>query len=155
MAHISNPPLDQPARSRSAADRHTSGPIVNPPLDGSRPVQTAGADEHGNPPLDKSAATAIPSGAVEPGDVLDNPLLDGLRIEAWFEEHLGSDIVPTTKPTPTASPAATAATTPRGTRKQTAKKTTTKTARTAAKKTTKKAASKGSSGAKRTAGKRR
>jgi hypothetical protein len=73
MSDTTNPPLE-PGRvdKRSAANEHTSGPIVNPPVDGSRSAASAAADQQ-NPPLDGGSSRST-RGAL----ATDNPSLDSL-----------------------------------------------------------------------------
>lgn len=139
---ITNPPLEPPSgREPSATSAHTSGAIVNPPLDGARGAQTSDVE---NPPLDGSTLELEAA-----GDVLDNPRLDVESIETWFEAQLGSDTVPTTKSQADTDPPS-PATRPRRT-KTAAKKTAKKTATSSGSKTTKKKAT----AAKRAPGKQR
>lgn len=77
MSEITNPPLEPSRGVQTAnASAHTSGPIVNPPLDDAGAGSTMAPDFR-NPPLDDDAGI----GAL-------NPPPDEADIERWFEAQL-------------------------------------------------------------------
>jgi hypothetical protein len=123
MSEITNPPLEPAAL---VASRHTSGPIVNPPLDDSGAGGSAAVVLQ-NPPLDPgavgSAAVALQNPPLDDGGGREgtdgasadnpplssisndvdadglNPPLDETDIERWFEQQLGqgAPLVPPAK----------------------------------------------------------
>jgi len=88
MSEITNPPLEPvPAEPSSAANRHTSGPIVNPPLEGGR---ASARSELRNPPLGGTTSVDDVEVAGNP-DLTSgglNPPPDETDIERWFEQQL-------------------------------------------------------------------
>ena len=99
MSDTMNPPLE-PGRVDAGppAYEHASGPIVNPPLEGSRSTASAAADLQ-NPPLDSGSGMSAGRAPTTDNPSLDslassratdglNPPLDDTDIERWFERQI-------------------------------------------------------------------
>lgn len=159
MSDSDNPPLETgaPGAGDDTGDsvgEHTSGPIVNPPLDQVEGDRPAGVS-HDNPALDAAgAAAAGSSGDDNPslgmqaigGGHGENPPLDEAELEAWFAAQLSESATTV----PTAKSVSASSTTARSSRTRTAKKSSAKKS-TARRRTAKRSTAKKSTAPRRTA----